>query len=55
MQIWNMPFSLELAKLRALRSPNPTRFRSSLVALFRFDEAGGNALYNTAHYMKKAS
>jgi hypothetical protein len=26
------------------------RFKNNLVALYRFDEAGGNALYNTAAY-----
>ena len=50
LQLWNSPFSLELAKLRSLRAPNPMRFKNNLVALYRFDEAGGNALYNTAAY-----
>ena len=47
-QLWNSPFSLELAKLRSLRSPNTKRFEHTLVAHYRFDEAGGNLLFNTS-------
>ena len=50
LQLWNSRFSMELAKLRALRAPNPIRFKDNLVALYRFDESGGSALYNTAAY-----
>ena len=54
LQLWNCPFSLELAKLRAFRSPDPKRFRNTLVAHFRFDESGGSVLYNSAPLARRA-
>jgi hypothetical protein len=54
LQLWNSPFSLELAKLRAFRSPDPNRFRNTLVAHFRFDESGGSVLYNSAPIARRA-
>jgi hypothetical protein len=38
-----------------LRGPNPIRFRDSLLALFRFDEAAGTILHNTASFEQETT
>ncbi|CDW75218.1 UNKNOWN [Stylonychia lemnae] len=55
MQLWSTAFSIQIAERRALRGPNPLRFKDSLVALYRFDEAKGSYLYNTAAFEQEIS
>ena len=38
-----------------MRSPNTNRFEHTLIAHYRFDEAGGNLLFNTSPLKQRIS